>query len=338
MIEYQPFALFLSTVQRLVAPEDLGEELTPFFRDQVGNALADIQTLIPWFRNFNVNAYTKEDVEEFCSASIFTGPVGKITQLFAYTPGRECKKYYYKRVSTSALDCWLERQRCVQCTFTPPPTHIYDTPYCNYVILGEVACNPPYLNGTEDTCRFTSLDDDNRIFAVGPDYRVYAAPRFPCGYSLFMQWQGIRRKWENIDLVPVDQQLREAVVNYVEHKIALKERNSVSMTEYYSLYAVNLRMLKYRYHDEQDTELERDCTSAIEQLMSAFAPAYGLYGVGAGLGVGDYIYSISGGGIIQVYTGATPPTSPDDPTQAAVFYPTGGGSIQQWDIPSQTWV
>lgn len=37
-----------------------------------------------------------------------------------------------------------------------------------------------------------------------------------------------------------------------------------------------------------------------------------------------------GTGIIQVYTGAAPPAAPDDPTEAAIFYPTGGGAIQEW--------
>jgi hypothetical protein len=273
MIEYQTFDDFRDAVQALVAPEDLAENQEDWFRDQVGNALADLQTLIPWLRTFNVNGYTKTDVEEFCNTSVFDGPTGKITQLYAYKPGKDCKKLYYKRVSPAAVDCWMERQRCI-CTFTPPPSNIYDTPYCNYVILGEDACSTPYLTGEEDDCRFRKLDDDERIFAVGPDYRVYAAPRFPCGYNLFMQWQGIRRKWEDSDLVPVDQQLREAVVNYVEHKDALKERSSGAMVEYWNEYSINLRTLRYRYHDEQDTELERDCTAAIEQLLPAFSPAY----------------------------------------------------------------
>jgi len=274
MIEYQSFLDFKAVVQPLVAPEDLAENMEPFFRDQIGNALADIQTMIPWTRGFNVNIYTKSDVEEFCAASVFSGPTGKISQLFAYQPGRDCKKHYYKRVSTSAMDCWMERQRCVQCALTPAPTNIYDTPYCNYVILGEDACSPPYLTGAEDDCRFKGLDDDDRIFAVGPDYKIYAGPRFPCGYYMLLQWQGIRRKWEDTDLVPVDQQIREAVINYIEHKMALKERNSTAMAEYMQIYSINLRTLRYRYSDEQDTILERDCTAAIEQLMPAFSPAY----------------------------------------------------------------
>lgn len=273
-IEYQTFADFHTTLKTLVAPEGVGEALQDVFRNELANALADLQTLIPWTRGFNVNIYTKSDVEEFCAASVFFGPLGKITQLFAYQPGRDCKKLHYKRVSTAKIDCWIEAQRCVQCTFDPPPTNIYDTPYCNYVICGETACAPPYLNSTEDDCRFLSLPDDERIFAVGPDYKIYAAPRFPCSYFLLMQWQGIKRKWLDADLVPVDQQFQECVVNRMEKKIAMKERAWDAMNAYDREYAICLRTLRYRYHDEQDEELQRDCSAAIERLLPAFSPLY----------------------------------------------------------------
>lgn len=273
-IEYQFFSDFLAVVQPLVAPEDLGENLVPYFRDQVGNALADIQTVIPWFREFNIDVQTKECVHEFCAASIFQGPVGKIAQVFAFKPGLDCRKFYYKRVSTSEMDCWVERQRCVQCTFDPAPTSIYDSPYCNYVICGETACDVPYLTATEDDCKFRSLDDDSRIFAVGPDYKIYAAPRFPCDYSIMVQWQGIRRKWDDGHLVPVDQQLREAVINYVEAKMAKKERDFAAKAQYENDYAMCLRTLRYRYHDEQDVGPKRDCTAAIDQLMAEHSPLY----------------------------------------------------------------
>jgi hypothetical protein len=42
-----------------------------------------------------------------------------------------------------------------------------------------------------------------------------------------------------------------------------------------------------------------------------------------------------GGGTIQVYTGAFADpngnVTPDDPTKPALFYPTGGGTLWQWD-------
>lgn len=38
----------------------------------------------------------------------------------------------------------------------------------------------------------------------------------------------------------------------------------------------------------------------------------------------------------QIYQGRAP-SAPDDPTLPALDYPVGAGSLQQWDIPSQTW-
>ncbi len=49
-----------------------------------------------------------------------------------------------------------------------------------------------------------------------------------------------------------------------------------------------------------------------------------------------------GGGTIQVYEGAfTDPNgnvTPDDPTKPALYFTNGGGTLWQWDVPSQTWV
>lgn len=43
-----------------------------------------------------------------------------------------------------------------------------------------------------------------------------------------------------------------------------------------------------------------------------------------------------GGGTPQVFD--TYPAVPDDPTKAALSYPSGGGTLYQWDVGSQTWV
>lgn len=48
----------------------------------------------------------------------------------------------------------------------------------------------------------------------------------------------------------------------------------------------------------------------------------------------------SGGSIFgttQVYENRDP-AAPDDPTKAAINFPTGGGPITQWSIASQAWV
>lgn len=47
--------------------------------------------------------------------------------------------------------------------------------------------------------------------------------------------------------------------------------------------------------------------------------------------------NLANGGM-QIITGAEPPGPPPDPTKPALFYPSGGGALQQWDISSQSWV
>jgi len=46
---------------------------------------------------------------------------------------------------------------------------------------------------------------------------------------------------------------------------------------------------------------------------------------------------VGGGGGSQITQGRSP-AAPDDPTLPALDYPVGGGSLLQWDVPSQTWV
>jgi len=334
-IEYESFTTFHEKVKALVAPEGLAESMETYFRDQVGNALADIQTLIPLTRQMNVRFVQKEDVVEFCGASSFDGPLGKISQVFAYKPGSDCRKYYYKYVMPEAMDCWQARQRCVLCDFDDS-TNIYDSPYCNYVIDGEEACGSPYLTPPEDDCKFKSLDDDDRIFTVGPDRKVFVAPRFPCGYVLVVQSQDILRKWVDSDQVAVDQQLREAVVNYVEHKMATKERERQAAGDYFDAYTMNLRMLKFRYHDEYEQEQKRDCSAALEQRMSAFRPLYetSVYGPFGG----SFTDPTTGDDVQEVYWGASPPAAPEDPTRPAIFYYSGSYQIAVWDVTAQAWV
>ena len=43
-----------------------------------------------------------------------------------------------------------------------------------------------------------------------------------------------------------------------------------------------------------------------------------------------------GGGAVQVYD--TYPAAPDDTSKAALSYPSGGGTLYQWDTISQAWV
>lgn len=61
---------------------------------------------------------------------------------------------------------------------------------------------------------------------------------------------------------------------------------------------------------------ERELMAMMVQLLQGVVD-----GGGGGGGAGD----------VQVYTGAAPPAAPDNPALPALYYPTGGGTLSQWD-------
>lgn len=53
--------------------------------------------------------------------------------------------------------------------------------------------------------------------------------------------------------------------------------------------------------------------------------------------LGAEVDGLSGAGAVQVYEGRDP-APPDNIAKAALNYPSGGGSLTQWDIVTQAWV
>lgn len=66
---------------------------------------------------------------------------------------------------------------------------------------------------------------------------------------------------------------------------------------------------------------EGDSPIQFDQEQRSLQKIVSLMGGGAG----------GGSGAVQVYTGASPPAAPANPALPALFYPTGGGTLSQWD-------
>lgn len=76
--------------------------------------------------------------------------------------------------------------------------------------------------------------------------------------------------------------------------------------------------------------LQAACTSGIACLQERDILVAIAEGINQGGGGG-------GAGAIEVYEGRDP-LPPDDPTKAALSYPSGGGTLTQWDTVAQAWV
>lgn len=81
-----------------------------------------------------------------------------------------------------------------------------------------------------------------------------------------------------------------------------------------------------------ETTIEESCTSGIGKIQDPIM----LLKIIAYL-MCEIADSGGGGGAQEVYIGRDP-APPDDPTKPALSFPSGGGTLTQWDVNSQTWV
>lgn len=261
-------------------PEQLGDNLVTYFRNAVVNGLISVQTYIECQRDFHIDFYGKEHATDFCGADILNGPRGIVTSVFAYLPGTDCRKEFYTRRSTEFVECRIEESRCARCDATDPPTYsLYTAPYCNVPAFGPYACDSIYVSDPEDDTCFRASE---RWFAIGPDYRFYLYPRFPCGYLLGVQWQGIKRVWLDNDGVCDDEDLLMAVSRYAEAELARKDGEFDRMHELMGSAAVAplgsyralLRDMRHRCQQERRIREPKDCTPIIDSLLPLVTPLY----------------------------------------------------------------
>lgn len=270
-----PFSEFYSNVQGIAAPEGLGENLVPYFRNAVVNGLISVQTFIPCYRDLHVDFFTQEQTTDFCGCAVVNGPRGIINSVFAYEPGVDCRKLLYTRRTTEFIECWINETRCAQCPPSDPVRlNLYESPYCHVPTNAAYACDSVYVTTPEDDNCFRRRD---RWFAVGPDYRLYLAPRFLCQHRLCIVWEGIKRCWTDTDGVMEDEDLTAAVARYAEAELSKKDGEFARMHEIMGSatiaplgsYRALLRDMRHRCQQERRTPEARDCSPMIDSLVAA---------------------------------------------------------------------
>lgn len=263
-----PFSSFYRDVKAIAVPEGVGANVLDAFRNYVVNGLIRTQTFIPCLREYNTDFYVKMEAKDFCNTDILQGPAGQIQQLYVFKPSLDCRKYYYKAVSTNFINCWIDEQKCQCDPATPPTTNVYESPYCNYLIDGDVACAAPYSTGTEDDTNFIHCVD--RYFGRGPDYKLYLAPRFPCGFVVAVHWVGVKRSYKDSDPVWEDDDIKYAIARFAEAELAGKDRDFISKKQLMMDYDELIRDIAYRCRSEQRTPDDPSCT--VDSLLPFVNP------------------------------------------------------------------
>lgn len=204
---------FVERVNQVVFPDLQPENLVLPHRNYIINGLILAQTHIMCLRESNVSFFTKVDAQDNCNVSIIhNAPRGRIHGVFAFKPCQGCTRQRYEQKSTAFIMRYVDKWAACACTA--------EGDICNIRMNGDQFCADPYTPaGVENDAGFLCED---KKFAYGVKNKLYLAPRFPCGYIVGVHWEGIKREYNNVDLVSDDNDVIDMIAIYLEGERALR--------------------------------------------------------------------------------------------------------------------
>ena len=268
MITFQQFKRDIFT---LVFPDGMAEQRVPLFRNFVVNALVQLQTFVESYQLVNANFYDKDQSWDDCGLSIIQGCRGRVGAVYAFKPSCRCQRYFYDPASLEKISCLYEHCKCHastsccgQATFATPSLYTPNPYYCGTYLDGNTGCRPPYLAAEpEDDCAFKLSE---KMFAVGPNQKIWTFPRFPCGYILGVHWRGIRRNYLDTDYVPDDEDLKDAVACYVESEVARRvDKDQATADKLYADYRMKAGDIIFREEQDLKPRATRICIEGLDQ-------------------------------------------------------------------------
>jgi hypothetical protein len=214
-VSYIPYSEFKERVKGIVFPDGEAENLQDTHDAYIKDALINLQTFVPCLKENHVDFYDKEDFQEWCNADFTYIERGVVHAVYAFKISKRCRKLYYDQKSMQFIDNWMQRQSCVTCSDADDETDVTRSPACNTMSDADTYCED---NADESDCLFKG---SRRFYGIGPNHKLFLAPRFPCGYRIAVHWEGLKRSWEEADPVPDEMDLIIAVAKYVQAQRAL---------------------------------------------------------------------------------------------------------------------
>lgn len=215
-MSFIPYNEFKDLVKAIVFPEGEAENLFTTHDSYIQDALIDLQTFVPCLRDNNVDFYDKTDFQEWCNTDFTYIPRGVVHAVYAFLPGKQCKKLFYDPKSVAWVDSWMQKQRCVTCPDQDDPDSPARGPLCETMSIAD-----SYCDSVDDAENDTIFKGSRRYYSIASGDKLILAPRFPCGYKIAVHWEGLKRKYDGTEPVPEDTELVIAVAKYVQAQIAL---------------------------------------------------------------------------------------------------------------------
>lgn len=202
----EAFSIFSARVRRSAWPEGEAENLVDIHKNHLKDALIDLQIKLSKLQE-NHTSITEQCATYYnCGATVFASPDNRalIQKIYTVLASDFCSKVYYEAVSKSELDCLtteadvgqIESGSCVRC---------YQGAYED-LYYGDQYPDPYY----KPKCR----SYEGKV-ALHKNH-LWLYPSILPTESVVVEWDGIKRFWDNADLVEYDRLTEKAVELYLK--------------------------------------------------------------------------------------------------------------------------
>lgn len=212
------FSEFVTAVSRQVFPQGEAPNLRASHKNWIKDALIKIQqrVLCQQFKQYDY--LIQGSTFWNCGATVFEAPRGFIQSVKTISTANQCDEVHYRPTTKDELECLIREAESqasgCDCPTSQPEPYQYCPPYATYGYL----LGMRYANETNDQeCR-------TRCGSVAMhDGFLWMFPAMRSDEITVVEWKGVKREWNDIDLVTYDREVQEAVENFLELKVAGKE-------------------------------------------------------------------------------------------------------------------
>lgn len=215
------FDEFLDRALGIVFPDDPAEELAVAYRNYAVNGLIHLQSYVKCLQDNHVEWWKTSQMSAYCGLSMVTLRDHPMVQsVYAFLPGTSCDRFFFLPRSVQFIQSLTNLPGCddLAMPYDPYQHTIYED--------SSEVCEP--CDGGEPV-RDIGWESSRHYYTIGPSSKLYLAPRIPCDYVLAVHWNGIKRTWQDSDLITDDEDVIDAVAHYIHKEHSLRQDRDMQL-------------------------------------------------------------------------------------------------------------
>lgn len=218
---YVAYSTFRQSVMTEVFPETEAENLVARHRQWFLNGLIEMQMKVPCLQLNHTDQIGACATYYHCGATVFDAPRGLILNLSTISTDDCCDKVGYDSATKDEIDCLIAE--AVACDDIEHPYQMYysGVQWYDYPGIDQSCFDYPGAD-VNKPCRARSGK-----FAL---YRgqMWVYPHIDANETILLEWDGIKREWDDADLIDDDPKLREAMAMYMLMMVAWRDDHDTS--------------------------------------------------------------------------------------------------------------